>query len=176
MTDVTIAAVNAMTDRGFVERFGDVYEHSAWVAERAASARPFGDLAALRAEMERIVRHAGEEAQTTLLRAHPQLAGKEAKSGSLTASSSSEQAGAGLVDLSHREMETVERFNSAYLDKFGFPFIIAVRNHDKSSIMAAMEHRLENDRETEWDTALEQVFEIARLRLETLFSGAAGQS
>lgn len=171
MSELTISAANAMSEAEFAARLGDIYEHSAWVAEQAAGARPFAGLAALRLEMERIVRQAGADRHLALLRAHPQLAGREAKSGTLTAASSSEQAGAGLVDLSPQEMDRVERLNSAYLARFGFPFIIAVRNHTKSSIIAAMEQRLENDREAELRTALEQVFEIARLRLETLFAG-----
>lgn len=175
MTDFSMDAINQMSPAAFTELFGDIYEHSPWIATQAAAARPFSDHSALRDELARIVRNATDEQKMALLNAHPELAGKDAVAGKLTAASSQEQAGAGLVDLSPEEKRHVESFNEKYHRKFGFPFIIAVRNHTKATIMSAMEQRLANDRDVEVQTALEQIFEIARLRLEKLVqeSGSA---
>jgi 2-oxo-4-hydroxy-4-carboxy-5-ureidoimidazoline decarboxylase len=168
MTEYTLEQINRMTREAFTEAFGDIYEHSAWIAEQAWPARPFADLEALCGAFVEVVRGASDEQRLSLLNAHPELAGREATAGSLTAASSQEQAGAGLVDLAPEELAHVARFNGDYRAKFGFPFIIAVRNHTKSTIMQAMETRLGNDRDAELRAALEQVFEIARLRLENL--------
>ena len=168
MAQFTLGQINQMTCEAFTDAFGDIYEHSPWVAEAAWQARPFADPNALGGAMAQAVRGASDEQRMALLNAHPELAGREAKAGNLTRSSSEEQAGAGLVDLAPDELAHVARFNQAYYAKFGFPFIIAVRHHTKSTIMQAMETRLENDRDTELSTALEQVDEIGRLRLEKL--------
>lgn len=175
MTDFSIDAINQMSPAAFTETFGDIYEHSPWIAAQAAAARPFADHTVLRDELARIIRGATDAQKIALLKAHPELAGKEAVAGNLTAASSQEQAGAGLVNLSLQEKRHLKTFNRDYHDKFDFPFIIAVRNHTKATIMAAMEERLTNDRDAELEAALEQIFEIARLRLETLFrrSGVA---
>jgi 2-oxo-4-hydroxy-4-carboxy-5-ureidoimidazoline decarboxylase len=140
-----------------------LFEHSPWVEERA-DARPstgdrFSDLMA-------IVHEASPEEQLALIRAHPELAGKAAVDGSLTRASAAEQAGAGLDRLTQAEFDRFHALNAAYRDKFGFPFIICVRLTDKAGILAAMESRLANDRETEIATALGQIGEIVRLRLE----------
>ncbi len=172
MTDFSLDAINQMSPTAFTEIFGDIYEHSPWIAAQAAAARPFANHTALRDELARIVRSATDAQKMALMQAHPELAGKEAAAGNLTAASSQEQAGAGLVDLSRQEKQYLKAFNLDYHGKFGFPFIIAVRNHTKSTIMAAMEERLANNRSVELETALEQIFEIARLRLETLFRGS----
>lgn len=166
MTKHTVERINQMSRAEFADAFGDIYEHSPWIAEEAWAARPFADLGALAGAMMEAVQRGSDEQRLALLNAHPELAGREAKSGNLTDASAQEQAGAGLVNLAPDELAHVARFNEAYGSKFGFPFIIAVRHHTKSTIMQAMEERLGNDRETELRTALEQVFEIARLRLD----------
>ncbi len=168
MTQFTLSQISQLTCEAFTEAFGDIYEHSPWIAEAAWRARPFADLDALSGAMAQAVRGASDEQRMALLTAHPELAGRDAKAGNLTQASSEEQAGAGLVDLAPDELAHVAQFNEAYYAKFGFPFIIAVRHHTKSTIMQAMRARLENDRDAELRTALEQVDEIGRLRLEKL--------
>jgi 2-oxo-4-hydroxy-4-carboxy-5-ureidoimidazoline decarboxylase len=168
---LTLSEVNRMTADEFVRALGGVFEHSPWVAERAFAARPFAAVDALHAAMSDAVRAAGRDAQLALLRAHPELAGKEAQAGSLTRDSKAEQATAGLGALTRAELGRVSDLNRRYRAKFGFPFIIAVRRHTKDGIFAEFERRLELDPETELANGLGQVFAIARLRLDGLISG-----
>jgi 2-oxo-4-hydroxy-4-carboxy-5-ureidoimidazoline decarboxylase len=168
---LTIAEVNRMSAAEFVRMLGGVFEHSPWIAERAFAARPFADLGALHAAMAETVRGAGREAQLALLRAHPELAGKEAQAGSLTRNSTAEQASAGLNALTRAELERIAALNRRYREKFGFPFIIAARRHAKDGIFRELERRLELDPEAELANGLEQVFAITRLRLDALISG-----
>ena len=155
----------------FVARFGGVYEHSPWVAERAfdaglseTDATPEGLFARLR----RIVEAADETAWLTLLRAHPELAGKLAVDGGLTKASASEQASAGLDRCSEAEFRRFHELNAIYRERFGFPFIIAVRGLSRADILAAFETRAGNTRAAEIRSALDQVHRIARLRLEAM--------
>jgi len=152
----------------FVQTFGGIFERSPWVAEQAWAARPFSDVATLHAAMCDVVRGAPRERRLALLSAHPDLAGKAARAGAMTASSIAEQASAGLDRLTDEEYERFARLNGAYTAKFGFPFIIAVRLHDKGGILAAFERRLGNSVDGEITTALDQVFAITRLRLDAL--------
>lgn len=152
----------------FVAALGGVFEHSPWVAERAFAGRPFADTAALHAAMVDVVRGASEDEQLRLLRAHPELAGREAQAGTLTADSTSEQQSAGLNALTRAEMERVGRLNRAYRERFDFPFIIAVRRHTKDGIFAEFERRLGNHSESERLECLEQVYIITRIRLDAL--------
>jgi 2-oxo-4-hydroxy-4-carboxy-5-ureidoimidazoline decarboxylase len=168
---LTIAEVNRMSAAEFVRVLGGVFEHSPWVAERAFAARPFADLGALHAAMAEAVRGAGREAQLALLRAHPELAGKEAQAGALTRNSTAEQASAGLNALTRAELERIAALNRRYREKFGFPFVIAARRHSKDGIVRELERRLELDPEAELANGLEQVFAITRLRLDALISG-----
>ncbi|KAA9010460.1 allantoinase PuuE [Histidinibacterium aquaticum] len=156
----------------FVETFGGIYEHSAWVAERAFELElgPAHDCAAGMANaLARAFRTAGIEERMQVLKAHPDLAGKLAAAKRLTAESTAEQASAGLDALTDEERERFTELNDAYVAKHGFPFIIAVRDHDKAGILAAFETRVANDTETEFVTACRQVERIARLRLGALF-------
>jgi 2-oxo-4-hydroxy-4-carboxy-5-ureidoimidazoline decarboxylase len=157
-----------MTREAFVARLGGVFEHSPWVAERSADARPFGSVAMLHARMVLAVKNATRDEQLTLLRAHPELAGKEAQSGTLTDDSTSEQRGAGLINLDATEKAEITRLNADYRAKHGFPFIIAVRNYTRAQIFSEFARRLGNDPETELAACLEQVFTITRLRLEAM--------
>jgi 2-oxo-4-hydroxy-4-carboxy-5-ureidoimidazoline decarboxylase len=152
----------------FVAALGGVFEHSPWIAERAFASRPFADIAALHAAMVDVVRGASRDEQIGLLRAHPELAGREAQAGTLTADSTAEQRSAGLNALSREEMDRVVRLNRAYRERFGFPFIIAVRRHTKDGIFAEFERRLGNDAESERLECLEQVYTITRIRLDAL--------
>ena len=165
-----IATVNAMDEAAFVDALGDVFEHSPWVAERAFASRPFASVDALHAAMADAVRSAGEAAQLALLRAHPELAGKEAQAGTMTGDSTAEQGGAGLNALSRDEMARIADLNRRYREKFCFPFIIAVRQNTKDGIFREFERRLAHDRDAELGAALGQVSVITRLRLDGLIS------
>ena len=155
----------------FVARFGSIYEHSPWVAEAAHALElgPAHDSAkGLANAMARAFRAASPEARRDVLRAHPDLAGKLAAAKRLTPESTNEQASAGLDALTDSERTRFERLNRAYVAKHGFPFIIAVRDNTKASIMAAFETRLANDSATEFATACAQVERIAELRLKDM--------
>ena len=165
---LALSALNAMPSAQFVAHLGEVFEHSPWVARRAAVGRPFSSIGVLHDVMVAAVRAAGPEAQDTLIRAHPDLAGKAARAKDLTDASIGEQASAGLDQLTDEEYERFDRLNRAYRDKFGFPFIIAVKGLDKTAILTAFERRIGHDDETERQTALDQIARIARLRLNDL--------
>lgn len=151
--------------QAFIDRYGALFEHSPWVVARAAERLPLPDL---HAGLMKVVTEAKPEEQLALIRAHPELAGKAAVDGSLTEASAAEQASAGLDRLSQAEFDRFHALNAAYRQKFGFPFIICVRLTDKAGILAAMERRLGNDRDTEIATALDEIGEIVRLRLESI--------
>ncbi len=154
-----------MTPASFTLTFGAVYEHSPWVAERAFAIAPFKSRAHLCAALVASVQAASENEKLNLLNAHPELAGKEATAGGLTASSASEQSGAGLTAMTTDLIAQLRSLNAQYRDKFGFPFIIAVRNNTQTSIFATLHARLTNTAAMELNTALMNVGEIARLRL-----------
>ena len=162
---------SAMDREAFVARFGAVFEHSPWIAERAWALElgPAHDTAAgVHAALARVFRTASEDERLGVLRAHPDLAGKLASARRLTPESTAEQAGAGLDALTEVQRAAFERLNAAYTARHGFPFIIAVRDHDRAGILAAFERRLGNDRDVERAEACRQVERIARLRLEAL--------
>jgi OHCU decarboxylase len=167
----TTDRLNALDRAAFLAVVGPVFEHSPWIAERAWAARPFDDIDGLHRAMMQVVADASPDEQQALLRAHPDLAGKAARAGTMTADSTHEQAGAGLDRMSDAEYARFDRLNGAYRDKFGFPFIIAVRRHSKETILAAYDTRLKNDRDTEVKAALEEVGIITRLRLNALLAG-----
>jgi 2-oxo-4-hydroxy-4-carboxy-5-ureidoimidazoline decarboxylase len=161
--------LNRLSADEFVRTLGGIYEHSPWIAAAAQVRAPFADTDALVAALREAVANAPHERQLELLRAHPELAGKEAASGTLTAHSSEEQKGAGLINLSDAEKAELAALNRRYRDKFGFPFIIAVRHHTKSGILAELRRRAAGeDIASEFATCLAQVHEIARLRLQAL--------
>ena len=164
------ADVNALDRAAFVARFGGIFEHSPWVAERAWTARPFADIGALHAAMVRAMRAGSEAEKTALLRAHPELAGREAKEGRLTAASTGEQKSAGLYRLAPEEMRRLGELNAGYRAKFGFPFIIAVRARTKDEILAEFARRLDCTPAKELATALGEVETIARIRLDRMFT------
>ena len=167
-TVLTLATLNAMSRDAFGQALGGVFEHSPWIAERTWSMRPFTSVERLHAAMTTVVTQASRAEQLALLRSHPDLAGKAARAGAMTAASVAEQSSAGLDRLSDEEYERFGRLNAAYREKFGFPFIIAVRKHDKSAILAAFQRRLGHTVEQEMEAALAQVFDITRLRLDGL--------
>ena len=168
MTDApTLAELNEMTRVRFVGVLGEIFEMSPWIAEAAWDQRPFADRGTLLAAMVEIVEASGVAAQTDLLRAHPDLAGKAARVGALTASSTREQAGAGLDRMSDDQYERFHQSNTRYRERFGFPFIIAVKGHDAGSILTAFERRLTNNQDDERVEGLRQVGRIAEIRLES---------
>jgi 2-oxo-4-hydroxy-4-carboxy-5-ureidoimidazoline decarboxylase len=164
-----MADINGMDQAAFVEKFGGIFENSPWVAEAAWEARPFESIDDMHAAMVEVVKNANIDQQLALLRAHPDLAGKEAQAGTMTQSSVAEQASAGLNALSKEEMERLADYNAEYKEKFGFPFMIAVRNHTKDGIFFLFDKRLDNETVTELSNALQQVYYITRLRLDKLF-------
>jgi len=171
-TPASLAAINDMDEAAFVGLLGGVFEHSPWVARAAWPARPFAGVDELHRAMADVLETADESLKLALLRAHPELAGREAEDGTLTESSTVEQKGAGLSALTHEEAVRIKALNAAYRERFGFPFIIAVRNHTKDSIFGELERRLGNDPATELANDLQQVLIITRLRLDELVAGA----
>jgi 2-oxo-4-hydroxy-4-carboxy-5-ureidoimidazoline decarboxylase len=152
----------------FIGRFGHIFEHSPWVVEDAWERRPFADESALHAAFMEGVEIAGAAAQLKLLNAHPELAAKI----ELTEASEAEQKGAGLKQLTAAEFKRFSALNAAYREKFQFPFIICVRQHDKASILQAFEVRLGHDAATERREAIAQIGLITRLRLRDLLESA----
>lgn len=166
MTVFSLEQLNALNQADFTAALADIYEHSPWVAEAAAAKRPFATLAALHQAMTDIVRAAPDEAKLVLVKAHPDLAGKAARAGALTAESTNEQASAGLDRLSKAEFARFHTLNDGYKAKFGIPFIICVRRHSKDSILSEFERRLGEDSAGAFETALGEIFRIAALRLD----------
>lgn len=170
MTEMKLKA--SLCDRAtFTAAYGGVYEHSPWVAETAWDQRTgtnIDTLDNLRAMMRNVVEHGSEAQQMTLICAHPDLAGKAAVAGDLTKESRSEQSGAGLDQCSPDEFAEFQTLNAAYKTKFGFPFIIAVKGHDRHSILSAFRARLNHDRAREFRTALDEIHKIAGFRLADL--------
>jgi OHCU decarboxylase len=158
--------VNELGRDAFVERFGPLFEHSPWVAADAWSDRPFADRDELFEALRAAMYSAPRERQLALIRAHPDLAGRAAIEGALTESSTREQASAGLDRLTPDEYASFMRTNTAYRERFGFPFVVCVREHTKESILRVAAERLEHTRDEEVRVALEEIAKIARLRLE----------
>jgi 2-oxo-4-hydroxy-4-carboxy-5-ureidoimidazoline decarboxylase len=162
---LTITRINRLDETAFVEALGFVFEHSPWVVRRSWRARPFASRAALHAAMMDAVAAATADERLALIRAHPELAGKAAIAGALTAASRGEQASAGLDQLTPEEFARFHDLNAAYAARFGFPFIICARLGDKRSILAAMRTRLDSTPDGELAEALAQIGLISRLRL-----------
>ncbi|HEY3078551.1 MAG TPA: 2-oxo-4-hydroxy-4-carboxy-5-ureidoimidazoline decarboxylase [Chloroflexota bacterium] len=180
---LSVAELNGMAREAFVAALGAAWERSPWVAEAAWERRPFADLGELHGAMVATVAAAPRERQLALIRAHPDLAAPRpappagypaegwvgypaAIAGELTAESTREQASAGLDRLTAEQVERFHRLNEAYKARFGFPFVVCVREHTRASILAAFERRLGHTAEGEVETALGEIGKIARLRLE----------
>jgi 2-oxo-4-hydroxy-4-carboxy-5-ureidoimidazoline decarboxylase len=158
--------LNRASAQEFAAALAEIFEHSPWVAERVAAERPFASVRALLDAMTHAVKSASRDEQSALLRAHPDLAGKAARAGTLTQDSTAEQASAGLDQLSAQEFESFQGFNASYQKKHGIPFIVCVRRHTKDSILKQFAKRIDNAPAQEFETALEEVFRIAALRLD----------
>ena len=160
----TIAQLNQMTQSEFTEALGEIWEETPEIAQQTWRSKPFADLEALHQAMAAVVNSMSESEQLELIRAHPDL-GSKAK---MAEASVQEQAGAGLDRLSESEYQRFQSLNQAYKDRFNFPFIIAVKNHTKESILEAFETRLENTQEQEKQRALTEISKIARFRLQSI--------
>ena len=163
---LTLTDLNRMNRTGFATTLGFAFELSPWVVQRAYDAAPFDSVQALHAATMAVLEAAPEAERLALIRAHPELASKAAIDKTLTAESNAEQASAGLDKLTADEFERFHALNAAYRARFGFPFIIAVRLNDKTSILAALQTRLANDQAAEIAEAIKQIGLISKLRLQ----------
>lgn len=163
------AAASSPDREAFVRRYGGVYERSPWVAEQAfEEAAGVGDTARLAEIFAACVDRAGDDMKLALIRAHPDLAGRAAIRGELTAESTAEQSSAGIDQCTKDEFEQFQTLNRRYRDKFGFPFVMAVRGSNRHDILAAFERRLANNGDAEVAAAIREIHKIARLRLEAM--------
>ena len=165
---LTLKQLNQLSDAEFVTTLAGIFEHSAWVAQRVLPLRPFASVEQLHHAMSDIVLQSSREERLALIRSHPQLAGKEAERGKLTEDSRNEQAGARLNHCSAEELKQLRALNQQYLDKFGFPFVIAVKGLNRYDILQAMNLRIQHNTEDEFTTSLEQIARIAEFRLKNL--------
>ena len=168
MSQRTIADLNVCSRDDFVAALANIFEYSPWIAEQAASARPFAGVKALFEAMKAAVDHAPSELRLALIKAHPDLANKTQRAAGLTAESNAEQNSVGLDRLSDAEYEAFDRVNNAYRAKFGFPYIVCVRRHTRDSILRDFERRLPNDAHTETQKSIEEICRIAALRIDQL--------
>src|SRR6202140_5714507 len=166
MSQQTLADLNACSRDDFVAALANVFEYSPWIAEHAASARPFAGVRQFLHSMKAALDRAPSELRLALIKAHPDLANKTQRAAGLTAESSAEQNSLGLDRLSDAEFEAFERVNNAYRAKFSFPYIVCVRRHTKDSILRDFERRLPNDAATETQKSVEEICRIAALRVD----------
>lgn len=159
-----------MSAAEFIRVIGPVFEHSPWIAERALAVRPFADHAALHRRLREIVLRSPKEKQIALIQAHPDLVGRAFLRKTLTPESQREQASAGLAQASPEERQQLQNYNASYRGRFGFPFVICARLNKKEAILKTLPERLNNSREKEIETALKEIFKIARLRLDDFIS------
>src|ERR1700732_1364228 len=168
MSQKAFSELNACSKADFVGALANIFEYSPWIAEQAASARPFAGVNQLFAAMKAAVDRAVPELRLALIKAHPDLANKTQRAAGLTAESDAEQNSAGLDRLSDAEYAAFERVNNAYRAKFGFPYIVCVRRHTRDSILRDFERRLPNDATTEAQRSIEEICRIAALRVDQL--------
>jgi len=163
-----LSDLNAATEDDFVAVLSNIFEYSPWIAEQAATSRPFAGVNALFAAMKQVVDNAPAEQRLALIKVHPDLANKTQRAAGLTAESNAEQNSVGLDRLSDAEFEAFERINNAYRAKFGFPYIVCARRQTRASILRDFERRLPNDATTETQTSIREICRIAALRLDQL--------
>jgi 2-oxo-4-hydroxy-4-carboxy-5-ureidoimidazoline decarboxylase len=162
---IRLQELNQMDRDAFVRVCGPLFEHSPWIAERTWPRRPFESLESLHGALCNAMLEASADEQVKLIASHPDLVGRMARDGRLTRESTSEQKAAGLTDLTEQDIQQFDRYNAAYREKFGFPFVICARENKKAAILAAFPVRLNNTRGQETQTALGEIAKIARLRL-----------
>jgi 2-oxo-4-hydroxy-4-carboxy-5-ureidoimidazoline decarboxylase len=158
----TIKQVNETTHEQFIAMMDGIFEHSPWIADKADALKPFSSLSHLHQQMVNIVENSSFEQKLALIQAHPNLGERAA----MTTDSISEQTGAGLQDLTPEEVEKFILMNQQYMEKFGIPFIMAVRGKNKHQIYKAMEMRIHHPKDIEFENALKEIYQIAWLRLE----------
>ena len=163
-----IAGLNELSQRDFIRLIGPVFEHSPWIAELTWAKRPFESVAALHRALCKTVLAADESKKLALIRAHPDLAGRAARAGTLTPASAREQASGGLDRLSAEEAALFDQYNREYRERFGFPFVICARRNKKEAMLAGFERRLKHSPEQEIEAALAEVFKVAELRIHDL--------
>jgi 2-oxo-4-hydroxy-4-carboxy-5-ureidoimidazoline decarboxylase len=166
----TVVTLSAAPRKEFVATLGGIFEHTPWIAERAYERRPFPSIDALHAAMVAVLAASPREAKLALICAHPELAGKEAAAGTMTADSVGEQASAGLDRCSLDELARLRAGNAAYREKFGFPFVMAVKGRSRHEILAALAERTGNTRDAEFARCIDEIGKIARLRLDALLA------
>ena len=167
---LTLNELNQLPENEFINLLGSIFEHSPWVAKQTYQFRPFDSVDSLMQYMFDFVKQSPQADRLRLICNHPQLAGKEAAEGTLTEHSKKEQACAGLNHCSSEELHRLNTLNQQYLDKFGFPFVIAVKGLSRYDILEAMQQRINNPMEQEFDTCIEQIGRIAEFRLKDLVS------
>ncbi|MFK7602901.1 2-oxo-4-hydroxy-4-carboxy-5-ureidoimidazoline decarboxylase [Deinococcus sp. SM5_A1] len=172
---LSLEAVNALSADAFTDYFAGVLEYSPQYAQAAAAQRPFQNVEEVADAFKDAVHADSEAAQLKLIRAHPDLAGKAALAGELTAESAHEQASAGLDRLTPDEFAEFGRLNDAYHEKFELPYVVCVRENDKDSIFEGARRRLANTPEQERQAALHEISRIARLRILDLIASGDGK-
>jgi 2-oxo-4-hydroxy-4-carboxy-5-ureidoimidazoline decarboxylase len=165
---MTLSEVNALDRDEFTGQLGHLFEHSPWVAQETWPQRPFKDVEQLHAALCRTMRDAPMKRQKALIEAHPDLGGRLALAGKLTAASTQEQAKAGLDQMTEAESQQFQKLNAAYREKFGIPFVICARLNARPVILSALGSRLSNGPVEEHETALDEIQKIAWLRLSDL--------
>lgn len=166
---MTLNELSMLPQAEFTQTLDAIFEHSPWIPERAWAARPFASVDALHRAMVDVVHQADPAEQLALIVAHPELAGREAAAGTLTNASANEQRGAGLDQCTTEELARLRSLNAAYIERFGFPFVVAVKGRSRHEIMDVMAERLQYDRDREFAISLDQIAQIARFRLEAQF-------
>ena len=159
---ITINVLNEIALSEFVEQLKDIFEHSPWIVQRAGELRPFRSREDLYERMISVVKIASDEEKLDLIRAHPHLGTRK----TMSSFSQSEQKNVGLNQLSETEYELLLNMNKEYVQRFGFPFILAVRGKNKDEMFQAMQNRLKHSKEQEFNQALSEIYQIVRFRIE----------
>jgi len=170
---LALSQLNQSTQAEFTQALGATFEHSPWIPSRAWAARPFASVRALHSVMVEALNRASHEEKLGLICAHPELAGKQAQEGALTSESKSEQQGAGLDQCTAQELKTLRNLNKAYREKFGFPFVVAVKGLTRDDILSEIAQRIENPKQQEFDRCLHEITKIALFRLQAQVSDTA---
>jgi len=167
---ITLQNINHLNQSDFVSTLGTIFEHSPWVAEQVYLLRPFDSIQQLHHQMKDIVKKADRGQRKQLICNHPELAGREAEAGKLTTDSKNEQAGAGLNNCSAEELKKLRDLNRQYLQEFDFPFVIAVKQLTRYDILQAIESRLQNTADSEFNSCINEIAKIAEFRLNQLIT------
>jgi beta-ureidopropionase / N-carbamoyl-L-amino-acid hydrolase len=173
---ITLERLNALSAQDFVVALASIFEHSPWVPERVAASRPFASVIALHQAMSAAVLQADEAQQLALIRAHPELAGRAALRGDVTSASRSEQKGAGLSASTQSQLTRLQTLNAEYTQRFGFPFVLAVKGHTPDSVIATLAERVNHDALEERSVALRQICRIGYFRLADLVQEPLGDA